>query len=255
MSLDNRHQYYLPTDPITLSVAAPAYNEAGSIYAVVTGWREFLFSHPHIAQFEIIVCNDGSQDETALILDYLHSQYPEIKPCHLKANQGASVALSQAIKKTQFDWVLLMDADGQFPIENLNSLLTEMKNKQAPVVLGIREKQDSRYARMGSKLSGSLCNLLHGVRLKDFNSACKLVAGPLLRSLTLETKGMNYSTEITSRLLERKVPVAEVEIIHRPRFTGSSKMKRMKGTLDRLLFVIYIGLRQLLLKLEIIQNP
>ena len=65
---------------------------------------------------------------------------------------------------------------------------------------------------------------------------------------------MNYSTEVTSRLLECGIVPVEVTIEHRPRTTGVSSMKLVRGARDRLLFVLYIILRQLLLGLGIISR-
>jgi hypothetical protein len=88
--------------------------------------------------------------------------------------------------------------------------------------------------------------------MRDFNSAFKLVWGPTLRGLGLEAKGMNYSTEVTSRLLERGIVPVEVAIEHRPRMAGTSHMKLLRGALHRFLFVCYVALRQLLLRLGIL---
>jgi hypothetical protein len=96
---------------------------------------------------------------------------------------------------------------------------------------------------------------VHGSRLQDFNSAFKLVWGPTLRGLGLEAKGMNYSTEVTSRLLERGIVPVEVDIAHRPRATGVSSMKLVRGAAHRFLFVLYIAVRQLLLRLGILVRP
>src|SRR6202000_79751 len=109
--------------------------------------------------------------------------------------------------------------------------------------------------RFGTRASGALCNWAHGSRVKDFNSAFKLVSGPVLRGLGLEAKGMNYSTEVTSRLLECGIVPVEVAIEHRPRTTGVSSMKLMGGALHRFLFVAYIALRQLILSLGILMRP
>jgi hypothetical protein len=121
--------------------------------------------------------------------------------------------------------------------------------------IGIRQKKDVAFAQFGSWASGLVCNLVHGSRLRDFNSAFKLVWGPTLRGLGLEAKGMNYSTEVTSRLLERGIVPAEVTIEHRPRMTGTSSMKLVRGAAHRFLFVTYIALRQLLLRLGILTRP
>ena len=133
-------------------------------------------------------------------------------------------------------------------------MLREMIRLQVPAAIGIRQKQDRLFARFGTSSSAFICNLFHGSSIRDFNSAFKLVWGPLLRSLNFEAKGMNYSTEVTSRLLECAIPIVEVDIEHRQRATGVSNMKILRGAFHRLLFVAHLGLRQLLFKADVLQE-
>jgi len=232
----------------TLSLAAPAYNEAEGIEPIVLHWVEYLQRLPAIERFEVVVCNDGSLDQTGTILDQLATRAPVLKPVHLARNQGAAASLATAIRQTREEWVLLIDSDGQFPIENLPRMIEAVEARQALCALGVRAKKDSPFARFGTWSSGLLCNLFHRTSCSDFNSAFKLVEGPLLRSLHLEAKGLNYSTEVTSKLLERGVEIVEVQIEHRPRTTGTSSMRLVRGTIHRFLFVLYIGFRQLLFR-------
>jgi dolichol-phosphate mannosyltransferase len=241
--------------PVRLSVAAPAYNEAAGIEAVIAEWHGFLSAQTGLAEFEIVVCNDGSSDATGDILDRLTLSCPQLRPLHFDKNQGAAAALNAAIATTRGDWVLLIDSDGQFPIENLPDMLAALRRSGALAAIGIRQKKDVPFAQFGSWASGAVCNLVHGSRMQDFNSAFKLVWGPTLRALGLEAKGMNYSTEVTSRLLERDITPVEVNITHRPRATGTSHMRLVRGAAHRLLFVCYIALRQLLLRLGILIRP
>jgi dolichol-phosphate mannosyltransferase len=239
--------------PIRLSVAAPAYNEAAGIEAVLAEWHSFLSACDAVAEFEIVICNDGSKDRTGDILDRLALAYPQLRPLHFAQNQGAAAALNAAIAATHGDWVLLIDSDGQFPIGGLTGLMAALGGSRAAI--GIRRKKDVPFAQFGSWASGALCNLVHGSRMRDFNSAFKLVWGPTLRKLGLEARGMNYSTEVTSRLLECGIVPAEATIDHRPRTSGVSSMKLARGAADRFLFVLYIALRQLLLRLGILIRP
>jgi glycosyltransferase involved in cell wall biosynthesis len=238
----------------TLSIAAPAYNEAAGIESVTAEWIAYLRAEPAASRFEIVICNDGSRDRTGAILDEIREHCPEMKPVHHTVNQGAAAALTTAIRHTTGDWVLLLDSDGQFPIRNLPAMLAVM-NEETLAVTGARTaKRDSAFAQIGSSVSGRLCNWFHGTRYRDFNCALKLVRGDILRSLPLEARGLNYSGEITSRLLERGVVPVEVEVEHRDRKQGVSSARRFRSAADRLLFVLYIGFRQFLIRQAVLQR-
>jgi len=243
----------LPLD--SLSIAAPAYNEAENLGPLVSGWIGYLQRHFAPGTFEIVICNDGSRDRTAEVLAELASAHSALRPCHHTVNQGAAAALTTAIAHTTKNWVLLLDADGQFPVENFERFAAEFARAPAPAFIGFRpRKEDSAFARFGSWASGLACNLCHGTRYRDFNCALKLVEGPLLRSLPLEAKGLNYSTEISSRILERAVLMREVAILHVPRRKGRSSRSLLRGTLHRFLLVAHIAFRQLLLRLHVLQR-
>ncbi len=98
-----------------------------------------------------------------------------------------------------------------------------------------------------------VANLLHGTHYRDFNSIFKLVHGPLLRSLRLEANGLSCSTDLTSKLVERGATLAEVEIEHRPRTTGTSSLRLCRDSIHRLLFVLYAGFRQFLLRYGVLR--
>lgn len=239
----------------SISVAAPAYNEGEGIGAIVEHWAAFLDAHFAPDTYEIVVCNDGSQDDTAAALEAVAQRYRGIKVCSHAVNQGAAASVATAIRHTSKDWVLLLDADGQFPIENLGRFRDALVESPVPALIGFRpKKEDSIFARAGSWASGWVCNLAHGTRYRDFNCALKLVEGRLLRDLCLEAKGLNYSTELSSKILERGVEMREVPILHQPRRRGRSSRSLVKGSVHRFLFVAYVLLRQFLFRFHILHR-
>ncbi len=153
-----------------VSVASPAYNEAQGIEQVVRHWIEYLRRLPRLDRFEIVVCNDGSRDDTGVILDRLAAQLPELKPIHSDRNRGAGAVLERAIRHTTCDWVLLLDSDGQFPIENLAPMIEAVESRQLPCATGVRTKKDHWFARYGSRGSSIVANIFHGTRYRDFNA-------------------------------------------------------------------------------------
>jgi glycosyltransferase involved in cell wall biosynthesis len=239
----------------TISIAAPAYNESEGIFPLVENWVRFLGTRFQPEDFEIVVCDDGSKDNTWEVLCELARAYPPVKPCRHAVNQGAGAALTTAIGHTTKSWVLLLDSDGQYPVDNLDLFMQEMERAPAPAFIGYRvKKADSALARFGSWISGRVCNWFHGTRYRDFNCALKLVEGTLLRDLDLEARGLNYSTEISSKILERGVAMKEIAILHGARQKGRSSRTLWRGSLHRFLFVAYIGYRQFLFKAGLLQR-
>lgn len=238
-----------------VSIAAPAYNEGGIIEGIVETWVTYLKSLAWVERFEIVICNDGSRDDTGNRLDRLATIYPEVRPIHFEVNQGAAAALARAIEVTSFDWVLVIDSDGQFPIESLTPMMEAIERRGGKAAIGVRHsKQNSMFARLGSQASAAFCNFFHGTKYRDFNCALKLVNGALLRAIPLEARGLNYSTEISSKLIEWQAAPIEVDVEHCPRAGGKSSLKLVKGARDRFFFVMYIGFRQLLLNRKILRR-
>lgn len=236
----------MPSPSLSLSVAAPAYNEADGIVEVVRGWHRYLVDAQAIDEFELVVCNDGSTDNTLALLQHLQGELPELVIADHPNNRGAAAATATAIAHTTKPWVLLLDSDGQFPIDNLAKMLQCVAGSDAVAVTGVRaRKQDRGLARFGSWLSTVFANVCHGVWLQDFNCIFKLVKGDVIRGIRLEANGFNVSTEITSKVIERGYRWAQVPITHAERQHGASSMRVISDGAARLLFVFYCGVRQL----------
>lgn len=237
-------------------MAAPAYNEADNIAAAVGEWRAYLSDHPAVGRWEIVVCNDGSTDATGATLAWLARHCPELVVVDFDRNRGAGAAIAAAVAHTRLDWVVLLDSDGQFPIANLDQFLDRMLADEADAYSGARvRKADGAAYRWGSAASGLVSNALLRTRYKDFNSIFKVVRGPLLRALPLESGGMNCSTEITARVAEIGYTWVEIPIEHRARGGGRRGWRFLRGARDRAAFVLYLGFRRWLLRRGILRAP
>ena len=224
--------------------------------SMIESWAAHLGARGY-ERFEMVLCNDGSTDGSDAILAALQHRFPELRVVTHRPNRGGGAAMASAIRATTCDWVLLIDGDGQFPIACIDALEAALDRASIdgdgggePIraVFGARaRKQDSAFARAGSLASSAACNLVYGTRWRDFNSTCRLVDGALLRRLPIEVRGLNYSTEITARLVEAGVPIAETTIAHAGRDRSRSHRAVARAAWQRLLFVSYLGARRLLL--------
>src|SRR5690349_15262924 len=99
----------------SLSVFFPMYNEAAAISGTVERARTAL-EGLGIAEYELIIVDDGSQDGTAELADGLAARLPRVRVVHHEINQGYGAALSTGFGAARYDWVMYTDGDGQFDL-------------------------------------------------------------------------------------------------------------------------------------------
>src|SRR5262245_12332181 len=107
---------------ISLSVILPAYDEEGNISQTLNRCLDYLSQSEHIANFQIIVVEDGSRDQTSETLKQFKTD-PRVQIVTHSKNLGYGAALTSGCRKAKFPWLLMMDADGQFDIRSLNEFL------------------------------------------------------------------------------------------------------------------------------------
>ena len=118
-----------------LSCVIPAYNEADSLPLFLPQLWEALKQWTD--RFEIVVVNDGSRDATLQVLSALAVRYPGIVVVDLSRNFGKEAALTAGLEAAAGEVVVLMDADGQHPIDLLPTMLARWR-EGVDVVYAVR---------------------------------------------------------------------------------------------------------------------
>ena len=237
-----------------LSVAAPCYNEAEGIAAVVAEWDAVLDTVP--APTEIVLCNDGSTDGTREVLERLGPRFPRLRVVHNATNGGYGRALSCAINATRGEYVATIDSDGQFDLGDAITLLDELERGGYDGVTGWRMgKKDSAFRVLADRAMNLLVRALFGARLRDTNCAIKVVRGDLLRGLRIEARGYPTPTEICLRLAARGYRLGERGVTHRERAAGFSKLHPFRTAWSFLRFLFYLRHKLKLHRAGIIVEP
>jgi hypothetical protein len=97
-------------------------------------------------------------------------------------------------------------------------------------------------------------NLCYKTKIDDFNCAFKLIKSSILKKIYLESVGLNYSTEMTAKILETNSKLSSVKILHNINKKNKKIRLILKDSLNRILFIKYLIFRKLLLKLKIIKT-
>jgi dolichol-phosphate mannosyltransferase len=236
-----------------LSVAAPCYNEADGIETVIAEWDSVLASTDKAT--EIVLCNDGSTDGTAELLERLRPRFARLRVVH-NARGGYGRALSSAIGSTRGDYVCTIDSDGQFDLADAFKLLGELERGGYDGVTGWRMgKKDSAARVLADRGMNVLVRFLFGTRLRDTNCALKIVKGDVLRALGIEACGYPTPTEICIRLAARGYRLGECGVTHHPRAAGTSKLHPWRTAWSFLRFLLYLRHKLKLHRAGIILAP
>lgn len=149
-------------------VIIPAYNESQTIAQVVAAL------HEHVPEYDVLVVDDGSADETAAIV----SRLDNVELVRLPYNLGIGGAMQTGYKyaaRNGYDVAVQCDADGQHPVHQLRLLVERLEQGDADVVVGSRYVADSDYApsffrRLGKSLLSRLVDLVMGEGITDTTS-------------------------------------------------------------------------------------
>ncbi len=130
-------------DEPKFSVIIPCYNEQLAIQETLDALREALRA---AGDYELIVVDDGSTDETPVILAHIASEDSRVRVLTHQRNRGYGAALKTGIRAARAQLLAITDADGTYPNDRLLELLETVEN--ADMVVGARTGDDVTYSRI-----------------------------------------------------------------------------------------------------------
>jgi glycosyltransferase involved in cell wall biosynthesis len=202
---------------ITLSVIFPAYNEQANIQKTVEIAHRVL---PRVADtWEIILVNDGSEDETGKICDRLSSRYPEVRVVHHAGNIGYGAALKSGVLEARHKLIFFSDSDGQFDLNELPRVIAW--TDQYDIVAGYRARRRDPFYRLlnawGWKI---LVRLVLGLRVRDIDCAFKVFRREVFERIQIRSVGAMVNTEILAQAMRFRMKIKEIKVSHFPRRYG-----------------------------------
>ena len=203
------------------SVFFPAYNEGKNIQKTVLKAVKVL--KEKFKDWEIIVINDGSKDNTGYVIKEMVQEEPRIRLIEHYPNRGYGAALKSGFYNARFDWIVFTDADGQFDFSEINSFLKVQDETGADLVVGYYLKRAVPLYRMvNTFLWETVVNLLFGLKVKDIDCGFKLVSRRVIESIPrLESeRGAFISTELLAKAQRDGFKIVEVGVHHYPRLAG-----------------------------------
>ena len=197
-------------------IMIPAYNEELNIERVVNNLIE---NYP---QYDYVVINDGSKDDTAKIC-----REKGFHLIDLPINLGLSGAVQAGMRyawQNGYDAAIQIDGDGQHRPEFIEKLAEELDKDNAQIVIGSRfvtQKKPHSLRMLGSNVISAFIKLSTGFRLNDPTSGMRMFNRDIIKEFALN---INYGPEpdTISYLIKKGVRVKEVQVQMDERVAGES---------------------------------
>lgn len=210
----------------SISAILPAHNEAENIKNTVENCVSYL--EHNASDYEVIVVNDGSSDNTKQIVEELSTNNPKVVLVNHEINQGYGSALRSGFDEAKKDFIFFMDSDGQFNIQDLDRLLplAGMEN----VVIGYREdRADSAIRSLNAWMYGMYIYLMFGLNVKDMDCAFKIFPTKAYQNIApIKAGGALFTAEFLIKLKRTGFNFKEVPVRHFPRQFGTQSGANIK---------------------------
>ena len=210
---------------MSFSIIVPVYNEEQNIDKLL---NEIINSIKTITDYEIIVVNDGSEDQTKNEL--IKFNLYKIKIINHEKNLGQSAAIYSGIQSSYYDNIITIDGDLQNDPNDIDKMIKLYKiNNCKGLVSGIRRKRkDSLIKRYSSKLANNIRNIILKDECEDTGCSLKIFE----KKFFLKYKFFDGIHRYIPFLFKQsRCKISYIDVNHRFREAGVSKY----GTIDRLI--------------------
>jgi len=211
---------------ISLTAFFPAYNDQHTIEAIVRTAAEEM--RKVTDDFEVLVVNDGSRDQTGVILTQLQSKLPCLRVIHHERNRGYGAALISGFKNARKDLIFYTDGDGQYDVREIHNLLAELK-PNIELVNGYKVKRaDAWYRIWIGALYRRAMKWVFGFSIRDVDCDFRLLRRYIFETISLESASGVICVEMAKKFDRAGFRMVEVPVSHYPRMHGRSEFFRVR---------------------------
>ena len=213
----------------SLSVIIPAFNEAKNIGATCTEMARVVGRH--IPDYEILVIDDASQDETGEVVRKLQKENSRIVLVRNPVNRGLGYNYREGIFKSRCRYAIMVPGDNELVAESLESVLREVGSSDVIICKSENPEVRPRWRQMISKVFTGVLNVLFGLRVRYYNGP-SLIRTDLAREFVPSTSSFAYMAVILGQLLKAGATYKEMMFRLRPREFGKTKAFRPRNVIN-----------------------
>ena len=193
------------TNELYTVACIPAYNEEPNIKKIIENVAKFVD--------KVIVCDDGSNDNTALEAENAGAYV--IKSQKNKGKGAALQELFKFAKASNADVMITIDADGQFVADEIPLLLKPIVEEKSDIVIGYRfddKTEMPKYRKFGNEFLDKITNLAEDIGVRDTQSGFRSYSKKAVNTVNFKTNGFGADSEILISAAKNDLKISEEKI-------------------------------------------
>ena len=208
-----------PNGKPLVSLVIPAYNEASIVQQNLGVLCDYMKSLEHKYDWEMVVVNDGSKDDTSLLAKAFAVDRPNVFVLDHVVNFGLGQALKFAFNECRGDYIVTVDMDLSYSPDHIERLVDTLRKTRAKIVLaspylegGAVENVPPLRKLLSVGANKFLSVASHG-RLKTLTGMVRAYDAKFLRTLDFYSMGMEVNSEILYKAMVLRARVEEIPAV------------------------------------------
>ena len=200
----------------SVTIITPAYNEEAIISSNLQRLCTYMEKLEGQYDWDILVVNDGSKDNTAQLADEFAASHPQVKVIHHRVNRNLGGALRTGFRHATGDYVIVLDLDLSYDEDHIERLLIEIEETDAEVVIaspymkGGKNTKVPFFRLLLSKTVNRFLRITSPKKIHTFTSMVRVYKREFLQTLNLKSSTYAINPEIIHKALILRARVEEI---------------------------------------------
>ena len=199
-----------------ITILTPVYNEASILEISISRLQDYITSLEDSYEFEFLIVNDGSKDESRAIADQLAVQYDNVRVVHHQVNRHLGGALRTGFHHARGEYVVVLDIDLSYAPEHISRLLEAICTTGADMVVASPYMPGGTHTavpflrRVLSRVVNRFIRMVSSIKLHTFTGMVRVYRKSFLDRLDLKSMYYDINAEIIQKAIILRALVIEI---------------------------------------------